>query len=77
MEQYQLDRVKAHLQIVRYLMIAADNRGLTHGEKHHFIQVALSEIATCLRDLGDHGALMVRSDGEPSPSNVSIADIPF
>jgi len=77
MEQYQLDRIKAHMQIVRYLMISADNRGLTHGEKHHFIHVALSEIAFCLREMGDNYALMVRSDTQADPKDVSYVDLPL
>jgi hypothetical protein len=76
-EQYQLDRIKAHLQIIRYLMINADNKGATHGEKHHFIQVALFELAHVLSDMRDSTAYLTRYDTEADPKDVSVTELPF
>ena len=53
MEQYQVDCLKARLKMIKYLLSKADKRGVTHGEKHHFIQVAAFMIDECLYDTGD------------------------
>jgi hypothetical protein len=35
-------RIAARIKLVRFLISEADKRGKTHGEKHHFHQVALA-----------------------------------
>jgi len=52
-EQYKIDDAVRHLRLIRYLLSSADNRGLTHGEKHYLIQTALAEVAKVGDILGD------------------------
>jgi hypothetical protein len=62
-EQWQIDNAKAHLLLARYLLSKADERGTTHGEKHHVIFVALSEIVNALNILtNDNFDLLSRYD---------------
>lgn len=45
-------RIGARLRLIRYLITESDRKGKTHGEKHHFHEVALS----LLRDIeGEFG----------------------
>jgi hypothetical protein len=45
MDDYHKTHANALLKMAAYLLTKADERGFTHGEKHHFIQVALSLIS--------------------------------
>jgi len=74
-EQYQIDRAKAHLQIARYLMSKADERGTTHGEKHHVLFVALTEIGCALFLLGDDALATSARATHTDPQE--ITEIPF
>ena len=74
-EQYQIERAKAHLKIARYLMSKADERGTTHGEKHHVIFVCLTEIACALFLLGADDLATMTEANHPEPTDVH--EIPF
>jgi hypothetical protein len=41
-EEWQINEARIKLRLVRYLLVLADKRGMTHGEKHHFIFTAIS-----------------------------------
>lgn len=72
MEQWKIDQLVARLKIIRYLLSTADQRGFTHGEKHHLIEVALGEIAIALHDLKGESTM------QNSNTNINdIGDIPF
>ena len=64
-----------HLQLIRYLLSNADSRGLTHGEKHHLIEVALMEIGKCLRLAKDPAIDSISHHNVPEVT--AIDTIPF
>jgi hypothetical protein len=72
-EQYQLDRLAVKLKVVHLLLDKADERGLTHGEKHHFIHVARHLL----------GEIYAEIAGQQSPFDIELTekdepnDIPF
>jgi len=74
-EEHIAIQIKRHLQIMRYLLSNADTRGMTHGEKHHMIEVALMELGTCLELIGDrtHSTLAYHN----VPEVLGVEDIPF
>ncbi len=76
MEEYKrLDAVR-HARLVRYLLAKADERGLTHGEKHHILVVAIMTL-DALRDiLGDRPGAE-RFDDSTVPEVPSPDDLPF
>jgi len=52
-EQWEINEARTKLRLVRYLLVQADRRGMTHGEKHHFIFTAIpiqGEAQTLLKD---------------------------
>src|SRR6266567_4458855 len=53
--EYQLDQAKTSLKLARYLLVEADKRGLTHGEKHHYLFVVISLIGDAQNSLQDGG----------------------
>jgi hypothetical protein len=73
-EQWCIDESRIKLRLVRYLLVQADKRGMTHGEKHHFIFTAISllgEAQSLLKDEG-HSVLTANDYQELKES-----DIPF
>jgi hypothetical protein len=74
-EHYEIKEAERHLSIVRYLIECADNKSLTHGEKHHLMQVALAEIGYVFENLhSDQGNSLIRTDIVHTPEP---HDIPF
>ena len=74
MEQYQLDRLAAKLKIVHLLLGKADERGLTHGEKHHFIHVARHLLGEIYADVKPQSVYVI----DEAPFDPDEADpIPF
>ncbi len=72
--EYQLDQAKTSLKLARYLLVEADKRGLTHGEKHHYLFVVISLIGDAQNSLqdGGHDAL-VHNDVQ----ELDASEIPF
>lgn len=79
--QYEISRAIAHIKIARYLVARADERGKTHGEKHHFNVVALSELNNALYQLaGEAVDTSIREYDDPTlikPPAKRSDDIPF
>lgn len=74
MEPWQVSQAIKLLQMVRFLLQRADQKGLTHGEKHYLIQTALFLQAEALDALGDMGAVLHRND---TANLLDLSDIPF
>jgi len=79
MNDYENKRFKARLALVRYLISKSDQRNLTHGEKHHLHQVALSEIVQIEAELSGLSISMETQNSNIDPILVAqdISDIPF
>ena len=77
MDQYQIDRCKAHIAIARYLLSKADERGYTHGQKHHIIQVCLGELVAALTLLPNETNIPLMPNAETDPTVIPMDDIPF
>jgi len=72
--EYQLDKAKTSIRLARYLLVEADKRGLTHGEKHHYLFVAISLIGDAQNSLEDGGhSALVRNDVQ----ELDQSEIPF
>lgn len=71
-QQYEVDNAQAHIRLARYLMSKADQRGMTHGEKHHLIQVSLHELSQALFLLGDTSYSVVSRNENDDPRDVQI-----
>ncbi len=63
------------LQIARHLLSKADTRGMTHGEKHHLIEVALMEIGAALDLAEDESYSSIAQHNVPEVR--AVDDIPF
>lgn len=63
-EKYQVNMAIAHIRLARYLMSKADQRGYTHGEKHHIIEVSLGELCQALVQLGDTSSDVVMQNND-------------
>jgi hypothetical protein len=74
-EQYQIDLALAHLSVARYLISVADTRGMTHGEKHHLLCVALSELVKAIVDLGAEYSWL--QDQDTNPKHIMLPIIPY
>lgn len=73
-DDYRVQQAAVILRLARYLLVHADNTGLTHGEKHHFIFVAISlvnEAQLFLND--DQHSVLTRNDQQ----ELKVSDIPF
>lgn len=74
-EQYKINDALRHLKLVHYLLSRADERGMTHGEKHHLLQVAGMEMREAEHILGDDSSPLARNlDTDITPV---ASDIPF
>lgn len=71
-EDWRKDTAIDKLHVVRYLLALADDRGRTHGEKHHIHQVIGMVTIEILNDLGS-GDLGLERNVDKS----GISDIPF
>jgi hypothetical protein len=74
-DQIMIERAKGHLAIARYLLSKADERGKTHGEKHHFMFVCLAEIACAQYDISDNKGVSLDHYENTDPQDVG--EIPF
>lgn len=72
---YKAIQIIRGLQIARHLISKADTRGMTHGEKHHLLEVALMEIGTCLDLAEDEGYSILGRHNVPELT--AVDDIPM
>jgi len=73
-EQWEINDARVKLRLVRYLLIQADKRGMTRGEKHHFICTAISllgQAQTLLKD--DLHSVLTSNDYQ----ELTTDEIPF
>lgn len=75
-EQWEIKSAIAHIKLARYLMSRADKRGMTHGEKHHIIEVCLSELCDALFQLGDSSYSVVTQHNDSDPTQVDTTELP-
>lgn len=76
-EEWKVKKAVAHLMVVRHLLSMADERGTTHGEKHHILQVIGMELVKALYalDCTENGILFRNvPDASDEPE---VSDIPF
>jgi len=71
MINYDFTRAIMLVKMARFLMARADQRGLTHGEKHYLIQTALSLLTEAHTLMTGEQALLY---GE---NDIDEAHIPF
>lgn len=64
-------QLKQALALIQYLIANADKKGLTHGEKHHYLAVALMVLANITIHVG---SLTLRWDDDSVPT---VDEIPF
>lgn len=69
------ESLAAKVKLVRFLLSKSDNRGLSHGEKHYFIQTALMLLHEVQRDIDDNHNIMERHQIEDY--DLSLKNIPF
>lgn len=75
MEDYQTRQVEQHIRIARYLLGIADQKGLTHGEKHHLHEVIGMELLAALRILDVRSSVL--ESNVPHGDILDVSDIPF
>lgn len=68
------ERALLLLRVADYLMVQADKRGLTHGEKHHFMFTAIAQLREARHILGDNRLSFLTHNDE---SDLEKGDIPF
>lgn len=71
MTEYQVRQVALLLKLCIWLVVKSDNKGLTHGEKHHFHQVTINVLAQALKEIGDNGQSLF------PPNEDAPNEIPF
>ena len=74
MNTYDVKQAQSLLRVLRWMIAMADRKGMTHGEKHHWLFVA-AQIAEGLSfQIGDtdHNILRHSLDTE-----IEVSDIPF
>lgn len=67
------DHIRREVRLIRYLMSRADDKGLTHGEKHHIIQACLMILRQVEYELGGEVDIVERNKLEID----EVGDIPF
>jgi len=70
------DEVKqaiAQIKLARYLITKGDTRGMTHGEKHYFLQTSLALLSDAQFKLGDHN---YNTFGRNEVQTLEPSDIP-
>lgn len=71
-EQYEISDAIRHIHLIVYLLSQADDRGKTHGEKHHIHEVIGMELKTVCKLLHCDGYAVSRNIDDSTPT-----DIPF
>lgn len=71
-EDWRLKKVIDKLRVARYLLALADDKGRTHGEKHHLHEVIGMITVEILSDLGYEMPIITRNIDK-----TDISDIPF
>lgn len=71
--EYTISKARAEIYLARYLLTLADNRGLTHGEKHYIIQTVLKLLQEAGNTLGDNQSRLWTNEVD----NIEPSDIPF
>lgn len=74
-EQYKLSDALKHIIFALYLAEQADERGLSHGEKHHILQVLIAEIRKTVQCLDTLNRDIERQVNKGLPELSS--DIPY
>jgi len=77
MEEYVRKDAVRHARLIRYLLAKADSRGLTHGEKHHLIVVAIMTLDALRMLLGDRPGLERFDDSDVPEVTPEVDQIPF
>lgn len=73
-EEYRIEEATVMLRVARYLLVMADKRGMTHGEKHHVIFVAISLVSEAQFILKDEAhSVLTHNDYQ----ELKLSDIPF
>lgn len=76
-EEWKVRKAVAHLMVARHLLSLADERGVTHGEKHHIIEVIGMELVKALFELGStENGILFRNVPDAS-DEPEVSDIPF
>lgn len=73
MDDYQAQRLAVQLKIVHQLLTIADERGLTHGEKHHFNEVARHMLRSIHTEMVGQNVFSYIHEVTPDEAN----DLPF
>lgn len=60
-EDWRVQTAIDKMRVLRYLLALADERGITHGEKHHLIQVIGMISVEILSDLGAEHTYLERN----------------
>lgn len=72
---WAIDRIVSDIKMARKLLQDADNKQLTHGEKHHIIQVVLMLLEEAQRQVSEDSIhVMERRD---TSLDIKPSDIPF
>ena len=71
-EQWEIERAIKILRICQWLLAKADDRGKTHGEKHHFHEVLGATLREAIEVLEPGATSMERNI-----STEDVSDIPF
>ena len=73
LSEYEGQSAAAQVKLARYLISEADNRGLTHGEKHYLMQTALFLLHKAQDTLQGHRSTLEQHQ----VTELSESDIPF
>jgi len=70
---WEADHARKMVNVARYLLTIADQRGLTHGEKHYLIQSALHVLRLAQNELHDSQSSTFGNE----VSTIEVSDFPF
>lgn len=73
-EQHEIYHAIVLLKLSRYLITRADEKGMTHGEKHFFLQTCLQLLHEAQDKLGDDSSWIF---DRHEVKNLDPSDIPF
>lgn len=77
MELWDREHAAAMVKLARYLISEADDRGLTHGEKHYLMQAALYLLHKAQTQLNPDGSSSIDRHEVKTLSPEDVSDIPF
>lgn len=71
---YTTKQVQNKLRLLRWMIAMADRRGMTHGEKHHWLFVAAQICETISFEIGDTDMNLLN---QTLATELDVSDIPF